>query len=78
MPPDGLSGELWPIHFKPYDDELLSSWSVRLARAYGVEPVKFWNRVLPHNPIEIRWSTLDYLPPENLLSVISQATATPP
>jgi TniQ len=32
---EGLSGEFWPIRPKPYDDELLSSWIVRLARAYG-------------------------------------------
>lgn len=31
----GLSGTLWPIHLKPLDDELLSSWIIRLAHAHG-------------------------------------------
>jgi hypothetical protein len=31
------SSELWPIHLKPKDDELLSSWLVRLARAHGLK-----------------------------------------
>jgi hypothetical protein len=74
---EGLSSQLWPIHLKPYEDELLSSWMVRLARAYGVEPVKFWNRVSPDS-INVRWPILDYLPPEKLLTVISRATATSP
>ena len=74
---EGLSGEFWPIHPKPYDDELLSSWIVRLARAYGVEPTKFWRQSSP-DPIDLQWPVLDYLPPEKLLSVLSKATATPP
>ena len=50
----GLSGGLWPLRLKPYDDELLSSWLVRLSRAYGMEASRFgasityysafWNR----------------------------------
>ena len=28
-----LSGTLWPVHLKPFEDELLSSWLVRLVRA---------------------------------------------
>ena len=33
----GLSGRLWPAHVKPQQDELLSSWLVRLAMAHGVK-----------------------------------------
>lgn len=73
----GLSGDLWPIHLKPYEDELLSSWMVRLARAYGVEPVKFWNGVSA-DFTDLRWPILDYMAPERLLSFLSQVTATPP
>jgi len=50
----GLSGGLWPLRLKPYDDELLASWLVRLSRAYGMEASRFgasithdsafWNR----------------------------------
>lgn len=31
----GLTGKLWPAHPKPQDDELLSSWLLRLAHANG-------------------------------------------
>src|SRR5687767_8033265 len=37
----GLSGALWPLRLKPYDDELLSSWLVRLSRVYGTETSRF-------------------------------------
>src|SRR5262249_60436787 len=50
----GLSGRLWPMRLKPYADELLASWLVRLSRAYGMEASRFgasvgrssafWNR----------------------------------
>lgn len=33
-----LSGKLWPIHFKPEEDELLSSWLCRLALSHGLHP----------------------------------------
>jgi hypothetical protein len=39
--PAGLSGVLWPIHPKPLEDEQLSSWMIRLARAYEIKPVSF-------------------------------------
>ena len=28
----------WPIHCKPYDEEVLSSWVSRLSWAYGTNP----------------------------------------
>ena len=37
----GLSGRFWPLHGKPYAEELLSSWLVRLSRAYGMEASRF-------------------------------------
>ena len=37
----GLSGQLWLIHCKPYDEEVLSSWVSRLSWAYGTEPRRF-------------------------------------
>jgi hypothetical protein len=36
--PIGLSGKLFPIHLKPKEDELLSSWLVRLSLAHGLAP----------------------------------------
>ena len=74
---EGLSGAFWPIHLKPYADELLSSWMVRLAHAYGVEPTKFWSHIISPDFLDLRWPILDYLPPEKLLNVVSQETATP-
>lgn len=37
----GLSGRFWPLRLKPYDDELLASWLVRLSRAYGMQASRF-------------------------------------
>lgn len=38
-----LTGSLWPIHFKPYKNELLSSWLVRLAHAHGLKIQSFYH-----------------------------------
>lgn len=32
-----LSGKLWPAHPKPFSDEILSSWIVRVAEANGIK-----------------------------------------
>jgi hypothetical protein len=45
--PAELSGTLWPIHLKPLDDELLSSWTIRLSRAYDIKPVWSWRLFWP-------------------------------
>jgi len=72
----GLSGRCWPLHVKPYDDELLSSWVVRLSRVYGMEASRFgasigryaafWNRDIDKG--------LD----DNLVESLSDRTATSP
>lgn len=36
-----LSGTLWPVHLKPLEDELVSSWVTRLAHAHGLAPHVF-------------------------------------
>ena len=41
---------LWPIHLKPKDDELLSSWLIRLATAHKMHPKTFYSIELPENP----------------------------
>lgn len=38
-----LSGNLWPIHLKPYKNELLSSWLVRIAHAHGLKVQSFYH-----------------------------------
>lgn len=43
----GLSGKLIPVHLKPKDDELLSSWLVRLSLAHGLTPREFGNMIRP-------------------------------
>lgn len=37
MPLYGLSGNLWPVHPHPHDDELLTSWLQRLAIGNGIK-----------------------------------------
>jgi hypothetical protein len=41
----GLSGMLLPVHLKPEDDELLSSWLVRLSASHGLKPYPFASTV---------------------------------
>jgi hypothetical protein len=67
---------LWPIHLKPKDDELLSSWLVRLARSHGMKLHSFcsltwgrrkniWNRDIDRNA------------DREMISVLARKTATP-
>jgi hypothetical protein len=44
-----LSGNILPIHFKPLDDELLSSWLMRLIRANFMSYRTFYAQVMPNN-----------------------------
>jgi TniQ len=71
----GLSGRLWPIHSKPYDDEVLSSWLVRLSRAYGAEPTCFCAQIWPHRALWSRDIARGTHP--KLLRVLTAKTATP-
>ena len=67
--PESLSGEVWPIHPKPLDDELLSSWMIRIARAYGVKPSSFWNQFWPM--ADISFAIIDHGLKEGLLRLLS-------
>jgi hypothetical protein len=42
-----LTGRVWPVHFKPQEDELLSSWLTRLALAHGQTAASFFNQAWP-------------------------------
>lgn len=44
----GLNGRLWPIHPHPLDDELLSSWLVRMAHGNGLKLQTFTTLALGH------------------------------
>lgn len=68
----GLSGLLWPIHLKPLDDELLSSWLMRLSRAYGLNPHTFCRMVWPDQSI---WNRdLDHLASQLVIEILAQKT----
>lgn len=41
----GLTESLWPIRYKPYRDELLTSWLIRLAWGHGLKVQTFCNLV---------------------------------
>lgn len=40
--------KLWPVHLKPKEDELLSSWLSRLAIAHGLKLSKFFSSSFSH------------------------------
>lgn len=72
---EGLSGKLWPVHIKPLEDELLSSWLVRLARAHGLRLHTFCDLAWWHKAI---WNRdIDKSADEEILRVLSEKTATP-
>jgi len=72
----GLSGRLWPLHGKPYPDELLSSWLMRLIRAYGADSHRFCAHVWPGRPV---WSRdIDQGRDAAILRVLTAKTATHP
>ena len=72
---DGLSGRLWPFHMSPKDDELLSSWLVRLARAHSLRLHTFCDIAWPRRPI---WNRdIDRSADEHVFEVLSEKTATP-
>jgi hypothetical protein len=70
--PAHLSGTLWPIHLKPLDEELLSSWMIRLARAYAIKPVWFWRLFWP-----VDFRNVDWAAPGGLLELLALKTAAP-
>lgn len=72
---EGLSGKLWPAHVKPLEDELLSSWLVRLARAHGLRLHTFCDLAWRRKAI---WNRdIDKSADDEILQVLSEKTATP-
>ncbi len=71
----GFSRRLWPIHVKPYEDELLSSWLVRISRAYSADPGRFCFSVWRHAAF---WNRdIDKGIYGEVLEVLIDKTATP-
>jgi hypothetical protein len=63
------------MHLKPYDDELLSSWLVRLSRAYGMEARRFGASIWRHAAF---WNRdVDKGIYADVLEVLIDNTATP-
>ena len=72
----GLSGRFWPLHLKPYADELLASWLVRLSRAYGMGASRFGARIGRSSAF---WNRdVDKGLDDHLLQSLIDHTATPP
>src|SRR5260370_39095852 len=66
---------LWPAHPKLQQDEMLSSWIVRLARANGMPTRVFW-RVI-NSDHALRFATVDRRLSEPLFRVLSEGTGVP-
>ncbi|MCF7965204.1 MAG: TniQ family protein [Methylobacter tundripaludum] len=71
-----LSGSLWPVHFKPLQDELLSCWLVRLAHGHGMKVQTFCNQVFG-NRKQVWNRDIDRLAPSWLVDEVSRRTGTP-
>lgn len=68
-----LSGNLWPVHIKPFSGELLSSWLVRIARSHGLLLHTFCDIAWPKKPI---WNRdIDKSADIDLLSTLGQKTS---
>jgi hypothetical protein len=67
-----LSGLLWPVHLKPREDELLSSWLMRLTRAYSSVPHSFTRLLWPG--LQIWNRDLDRLAPTVVVRDLAQHT----
>ena len=72
----GFSGTLWPIRYKPFDDELLSCWLVRLAHGHGLKVQTFCN-LLFGNRLQVWNRDIDRLAPAWLLNELIARTGTP-
>jgi len=71
----GSLGGLWPVHLKPQEDELLSSWLVRLAKAHALKFHEFCKIVWPEKYTSMK--SIDLSPDDEILQTISEKTSTP-
>lgn len=70
---DELGTQLWPIHLKPRQGELLSSWMIRLAHGHGYKTEKMC-RMLFGRQHAIWCRDIDRLAPEWVISKMSLVT----
>ena len=73
----GITSSLWPIHYKPLPDELLSCWLVRLAHGHGLKVQTFCNLIFG-NHLQVWNRDIDRLAPAWLLDELSSRTGTSP
>ena len=71
----GLSGNLWPVHLKPYQNELLSSWLLRLAHGHGLKLHTFCAIVFGRDK-NIWNRDIDKFAPDWLLEHLAAASGT--
>lgn len=75
MPNSGLITNRWPAFSKPKDDELLSSWLVRLAMSHGLKLHTFCSLTWPGMSI---WNRdVDKVAYKDVISMLSQKTGIP-
>lgn len=67
---------LWPIHYKPLPDELLSSWLIRLSQGHGLKVQTFCNLIFG-NRLQVWNRDVDRLGPDWLVRELAARTATP-
>jgi hypothetical protein len=72
-----ITSSLWPIHYKPLPDELLSCWLVRLAHGHGLKVQTFCNLIFG-NRRQVWNRDIDRLAPTWLLDELSARTGTSP
>ena len=71
-----ITTPLWPIRYKPFEDELLSCWLVRLAHGHGMKVQTFCN-LLFGSKRQVWNRDIDRLAPLWLIEEISLRTGTP-
>lgn len=71
----GLTTTLWPIRYKPFPDELLSSWLMRIAHGHGLKVQTFCNLIFG-NRYQVWNRDIDRLGPEWLIDTLVECTGT--
>jgi|GEM_PF-1230856 len=66
------SGKLWPCHPKPKDDELISSWLVRLAWAHGITPHELCQITWPYE--KITGTDVDQFHSDSFITTLAEKT----
>ncbi|HVH72463.1 MAG TPA: TniQ family protein, partial [Candidatus Dormibacteraeota bacterium] len=71
-----FTSTLWPVHLKPQEDELLSSWLARLALAHGQTASSFFSYVWPGPNLLVR--EVDHRDDQTVFELVARKTNTSP